>query len=207
MGCAHLDLKPENLLLGADFQLKIADFDTSYVYGDPRILAKGTRFKRAPELLGPKDKIIPIAADIFAAGIILFLFKTGGKLPQTEELMNDGKNLLELMFRNHEEFWRYHLKNMKKEDGFFDRAFRTLFMGMTKENPSHRFSIYEIKNSYWYNLPIYSDEELAEKMADIMNKTPDEEVSSPGLYTKTSNFFKDPYDMNSMANESEIRYF
>jgi serine/threonine protein kinase len=208
MGAAHLDLKPENLLLGQDLQLKIADFDTSYVQGDQKILAKGTRFKRAPELLGPKEKIVPWAADVFAAGIILFTLKTGGKIPQAEELIHDGENLLQLMWKDPKKFWKTHLRMLKQEDDYFENSFRTLFIGMTKEKPKDRLNLEQIKNSAWFNGPTYSDQEMEWKMREIMNMSPDEEVSSPTLTKTNSNFFKDPYDMDSLqAEEGQVEYF
>eukprot|EP00330_Aristerostoma_sp_ATCC50986_P001863 CAMPEP_0114576740 /NCGR_PEP_ID=MMETSP0125-20121206/1472_1 /TAXON_ID=485358 ORGANISM="Aristerostoma sp., Strain ATCC 50986" /NCGR_SAMPLE_ID=MMETSP0125 /ASSEMBLY_ACC=CAM_ASM_000245 /LENGTH=113 /DNA_ID=CAMNT_0001765497 /DNA_START=120 /DNA_END=461 /DNA_ORIENTATION=+ len=48
---AHLDIKPENLLLGDDLQLKIADFDLAYFEGDEMIKSGGTPCFRAPELI------------------------------------------------------------------------------------------------------------------------------------------------------------
>ena len=49
-GVRHLDLKLENLLIGDDYQLKIIDFDLSYMSGDTQILTRGSKFYRAPEL-------------------------------------------------------------------------------------------------------------------------------------------------------------
>jgi len=51
-GVAHLDIKPENLLLGTDVKLKITDFDLSYKKGDRKFLGKGSIHFRAPELTG-----------------------------------------------------------------------------------------------------------------------------------------------------------
>jgi Serine/threonine protein kinase len=49
-GIAHLDIKPENLLLGNDFELKIADFDLSYKIGDAGLRGKGSKSYMAPEV-------------------------------------------------------------------------------------------------------------------------------------------------------------
>lgn len=81
-GFAHLDLKPENLLLGQDFELKITDFDMSYQTGDICTVGKGTPYYRAPEVAKRKCKK-PKAADIYSIGIILFILKFG-QLPYDE---------------------------------------------------------------------------------------------------------------------------
>jgi len=91
------------------------------------------------------------------------------------------------------------------DESFFDQDFKNLFIAMTRENPRARCTIDDIKNSYWYNLPTYSDAELAEKMTEIVNKTPAQEVLSPSLVTKS--FFKDPYDMDSLDAQSDTPYF
>ncbi|RYZ75841.1 MAG: hypothetical protein EOP04_32805, partial [Proteobacteria bacterium] len=79
----HLDLKLENLLLGENFTLKIADFDLAYVKGDTRVCTRGTKFYRSPELMEQRCSNME-AADMYAAGIILFVFKTAGILPHSE---------------------------------------------------------------------------------------------------------------------------
>jgi len=48
---AHLDIKAENLLIGEEFALKIADLDLSYIEGDARLYGKGTTNSRAPEII------------------------------------------------------------------------------------------------------------------------------------------------------------
>jgi len=45
-----LDIKPENLMLGNKFQLKIIDFDLSMVNKETTVRGKGTTNFRAPEL-------------------------------------------------------------------------------------------------------------------------------------------------------------
>lgn len=49
---AHLDLKLENLLVGKDYELKICDFDCSFIDGDGLITTRGTKHYRPPELIG-----------------------------------------------------------------------------------------------------------------------------------------------------------
>jgi len=160
-GVAHLDLKPENLLLGQDFLLKITDFDQSYYHNDDKVTSAGTAYHRAPEIIAQKCED-PKAADIFSAGILLFIFKTQGRLPQMEDQMYEGKHLLALMEARSEEFWDVHSKAIQRENDFFDSDFRELFLGMTRVNPKERFTIQDIKSCKWYNGPVYNTQELKE---------------------------------------------
>src|SRR5690606_19425865 len=41
-GIAHLDIKPDNLLLADDYQLKIIDFDLAYKKEDLLLIGRGT---------------------------------------------------------------------------------------------------------------------------------------------------------------------
>jgi len=169
---AHLDLKPENLLVGADFNLKIADFDLSHVCGDNKILSRGTKYYRGPEFfrIGSSDANLksPFPSDIYSAGIILFILKTGGIYPHAENSTLDGIDLVDLMYSNTEAFWKKHCEIQERKESFFDKNFKELFNAMVKSNPEERITLKEIKESKWYNGPVYSQLELQKKMKKIV---------------------------------------
>jgi len=156
---AHLDLKLENLLLGDNFSLKIADFDLSYFSGDKKILTKGTKFYRAPELMNSKCENC-FAADVYSAGVILFVFKSGGVIPHSETSLFKGIDLFDLLNNNNSEFWKKHCEIQSRGHSYFSADFRELFNGMTKLLPEERLTLEEVKASKWYNGPVYTDEEL-----------------------------------------------
>jgi serine/threonine protein kinase len=162
----HLDLKPENLLLRDEFKLAIIDFDMSCIQSDDNILSSGTRCFRACEVANKRIHN-PAAADIFSAGILLFVFKSGGILPQFEDRIIAGVNLFHLMNIDVEEFWLKHCELQKKEESFFSQEFRELFISMTKLDPEERATIEQIKESEWYGGPVFSDQELIEAMEEI----------------------------------------
>jgi len=158
-GIAHLDIKLENLLVGENFSLKVADFDLSCFIKEKRVSTKGTRFYRAPELINGECKS-PVAADIYSAGVILFLFQSGGIIPHAEGHLFEGFDLCDLLYNNNHEFWNKHCEIQRKSTSAFSRDFKELFNGMTKLNPKERFTISEIKASEWYNGEIYPEHEL-----------------------------------------------
>jgi len=161
---AHLDIKPENLLIGLDYQLKITDFDHSVLNSKPLVSSKGTLFYRAPEIYQEKCEDYK-AADIYSAAIILFLFKCGGILPQVEDKIFQDINLLALFNQDNSVFWQKHLEIQRKPSTFFDESFKSLFNSMMKTDPKERATIQDIKASEWFNKPIYSDDELSDIMA------------------------------------------
>jgi len=170
---AHLDLKPENLLLGADLNLKIADFDLSHVYGDGKILSRGTRYYRGPEFFkssssDPELKS-PFQSDIYSAGVILFILKSGGIYPHSENTPLEGIDLVDLMYNNNSEFWNKHCEIQEKSPSFYEKDFRDLFNAMVRFNPEDRITIKEIKKTKWYNGPVYTPTELHKKMKKILN--------------------------------------
>lgn len=160
---SHLDLKLDNLLLGEDYNLKITDFDTSYIKEDIFVLGKGTPNFRAPELKNGRCKKTKMA-DIYSAGIILFTF-VAGILPYNEDCKILNHDLFDIMFSNPTTFWEVH-ENIKKKP--FDKEFKELFEGMTKLNPLERLTISQIKQSRWYVGPSYNDFELIAPMKQII---------------------------------------
>lgn len=158
VGVAHLDLKPENLLLGDNYQLKIGDFDQAYLKGYNKIVTKGTVNYRAPELVERRCKN-PKAADIYSAGIILFVMKCNGILPYAEN-SDEGIYMFQLMMCNPESFWKDQIKLQGKDCSELDTDFKELFMSMVAFDPKDRMSIQQIKESKWFNKPVYTPNEL-----------------------------------------------
>jgi len=163
---AHVDLKLSNLLLGSDYNLKITDFDNSYVSGDIMIISRGTKFYRAPEIYKNECED-PMAADIYSAGIILFVMMTG-HFPHAK----DEADLAKLLHgENQRGFWNRQVvldENKKQRD--FSQEFKDLFWSMTRINPSNRASIQSIKQNAWYQGPIYCAQELRVRMREKLFK-------------------------------------
>jgi len=165
-GVAHLDLKLENLLVGENFQLKIADFDNACINGQSFTTARGTAFYRAPELISGTCQD-GYAADVYSAAIILFLFKSRGVLPHSENKLFKGMNLFEMMYSNNETFWEKHCEIQNKPFEYFDEDFKALFNGMVAIDPQDRISLTDIKKSKWYNGPVYTSQELVFLMSEL----------------------------------------
>lgn len=91
---AHLDLKPDNILVDSDLNVKICDFGCCHTEFDKNKIKLGTLYYLAPELFS--GKIIDIrAADIWAFGIVMY-FCYAHTLPwdsgTDEEIINQIKS-------------------------------------------------------------------------------------------------------------------
>lgn len=87
-GVLHRDMKPENVLFGADHSLKVTDFGIARVLGQNDVLASregellGTPAYMAPEQASGTD--LGPATDIYAVGVMLFELLSG-QLPFLED--------------------------------------------------------------------------------------------------------------------------
>jgi Serine/threonine protein kinase len=156
---AHLDIKPENLLIGKNFELKIADFDSAYLENDSeKIRTRGTPIYRAPEIKNSSCEN-PYAADIHAAGVTLFLLLTS-YYPYTESENIHGIDFEGYLRVENPQFWIAH---SKLHNITVSQDFKDLFFSMVKEDAVERATIQEIKASAWYNGPIYTISALKHK--------------------------------------------
>ncbi|CAD8105046.1 unnamed protein product [Paramecium primaurelia] len=69
---AHMDIKPENLLLNQELRLKIADFGVSQIMDDDLVKSKiGTSAYQPPEVF-TEDQVRGKPIDVWAAGLTLY---------------------------------------------------------------------------------------------------------------------------------------
>jgi Serine/threonine protein kinase len=167
---AHLDLKLDYLWLTQDLVLKIGNFETVYMEGDKKITTRGTENYRAPELKAMQCKN-PYKADIYSAGIILFILRSK-TFPFIEDFLYYGLDMYKILEHDNKEFWKAHLK-VRNNEIFYSEEFKELFISMVREDPEKRASIKDIKNSKWYQGPVYSGEELAKKIVPKLLELPE----------------------------------
>lgn len=144
-GYAHRDIKPENLLFGKDFKLKFADFGFST---EKSICSerRGTFGYMAPEVLANIEHD-PKKADIFSAGVILFIMTTK-HCPFIKADSNDKYYNL-MINNNFEHFWRLH-ESSNGDTKSFSEEFKDLLNGMLHHDVDERYTIEDIKNHPWF---------------------------------------------------------
>lgn len=166
-GIAHLDLKLENLLLGKDLLLKIADFDLAQSINDDCLTSGGTANYRAPEVLSYTATDF-VGADIYSIGVCLYTLMTGA-FPFFEEEESEGIKLsrYDSFVERNEEFWAEN-QALVGERIHLSASFKKLVNKMWAPNPAERLSLEQIMTSEWYNEPIYNTEELQVKISNVL---------------------------------------
>jgi len=161
-GVAHLDLKLENIMLGADYMLKIIDFDQAQKVTDDLITSGGSQGYRAPEVQIGICKDLE-AADIFSAGVILYAFQAR-EFPflEVEDPTFEDIRCYSTFVKNNDKFWQKKAES-RKDRNIFSAEFRQLVNGMLECDPENRFTIEEIKNSEWYKGPVLDNASLKQE--------------------------------------------
>lgn len=105
LNITHRDLKPENVLLGANYEVKLADFGFSTLVkdGEKNLTQLGTHRYMCPELVN-QNYYDAKKADTFAIGVILFVFMTA-KLPF--ELANLSDIYYQTLIKNPQKYWNF----------------------------------------------------------------------------------------------------
>lgn len=161
----HRDIKLENLLLDQDSRLIIADFgsaSTIRIEAGKSLpfdssLPVGSREYNSPEMNMEKN-YYGEKADIFAAGICLFLMLLGHP-PFREASLRDS-HFKKLARTNKEDYWNiYKTANIPPQ-------FKDLFEKMVETDSSKRIELRDIYAHPWMAGLIYTAEELKTAMRD-----------------------------------------
>ena len=175
---SHGDIKPENICIDDQFNIKLADFGHAKRVGRKELITdiQGTAEYLSPEM-HKKETYNPYQSDLFALGITLFVM-VAGVLPFESATQED--ELYKLIIEgNLEEFWTIH-EEMRVENfgfscpqGFYSKEFRELINRMLAYDPSDRFeSVSEIKKAKWCQRTLLRNKDVRSLMEQItMKKT------------------------------------
>ncbi|OMJ88556.1 hypothetical protein SteCoe_9510 [Stentor coeruleus] len=159
-GFAYGGLKLENFYIDSDFHIKLTDFSkASPLDSEPNISIQ-SKYTPPEAFLGPVSS--GQAADIFSAGVILFLL-------QTSQFPFYSSKPLDLFYsqltKNPRVFWDMQKKNYKSIQ--LSEDFKNLIESMLCFEPKTRANLDEIKAHEWIKGPMADYDEFKELVLKI----------------------------------------
>lgn len=155
----HGDIKPENIIVGNDFCVKLIDFGFSEILGKEDNFIynyKGSEIYVSPEIKNRNmNGYDGIKSDIFSMGVLLFVI-TVGRFPFQYCGYSD-RNYRLIMSKKFEDFWCYYQEyNLTKE-------FKDLIVHLICYDPSERYTIDEIFRHQWIKNNIDNENGIFDK--------------------------------------------
>ena len=146
-GIVHRDMKTENIMLGENWEMKLADFGFSTKIEGKKgngllYTALGTASYASPELL-QKKPYDGAASDIFSLGVSLFVLVTG-KMP-FKHALTDDPYYKEVVNGKYKEYWT----KLESKVPHTSQEFKELFVNLIAYDPKIRPTLEDCKNCSW----------------------------------------------------------
>jgi serine/threonine protein kinase len=169
LGWAHLDIKPENVLLNSNFEVKLIDFEYACFCKENSCASEkicGTMNYFSPEIKEKKLPYDPFKSDIFSLGITFMnLLGLCDLFPIAKHCFAREENYSNMKENKFQKIW-------KKMDEisltkYFSCEFKELIELMIRNDPEKRISIEEVRENEWFCQDLFTNEQMINLFASL----------------------------------------